>query len=138
LCAEKSFQEIKSDIKACNLFIFQNCLNELENTSTIQENIKFLFDNAPLKSIVIIADLLYDQNSDIVEDIKKKIHERSDSEVLQEGSLKIRSSLPISPIIQTNLLTGEDGLIPRSRINFMFLAMRKDDQISSYFDDIPF
>lgn len=138
LCLENSFQSIKSIIESCTLFIFQNCLNEVSKTPVVQKNIEFLLNNAPLESIVVIADLIYDQNLNVVEDLKRKIESRNDFEILQEGSLRVTSSLPIPKTIRTNLLTGEDGLIPRSRINFVFLALRKGEQLSSDFDDIPF
>jgi len=138
LCTAKSFQKLRANLEASNLFVFQNCLNELDNTPSIQENISFLFDIAPLGSTVIIADLLYDQNLDIVEEIREKIDKRNDFEVLNERTLKVTSSLPIPQIILANLLTGEDGLIPRSNINFVFLAIRKDNQASNRFDNIPF
>jgi hypothetical protein len=137
-CVEKSFEPIKSTIKTCKLFVFQNCLNEIANTPLIQENIKFLFDSAPLGSMFIIADLLYDQNFGIVEEIKRRVEARNDFEILQEGNLMVTSSLPIPQTIKVNVLTGEDGLIPRSKIRFMFLALRKDEQVSNYFDIIPF
>lgn len=138
LCAAKSFQKLRENLETSNLFVFQNCLNELNNTPSIQENINFLFDIVPLGSTVIIADLLYDQNLDIVEEIREKIDKRNNFEVLSEGTLKVASSLPIPRIIRANLLTGEDGLIPRSKINFLFLAIRKDHQASNRFDNIPF
>jgi hypothetical protein len=70
--------------------------------------------------------------------IKEEINGRNDFEFLDEGNLTFRSSLPIPQLISDNLLTGYGWLIPRSRVSFLFLAARKDNQASNYFDDIPF
>ncbi len=71
LCSANGFEEISHVIEKSNIFIFQNCLNEIQNISATQENINFLLDRAPLDSFIIIADLLYDQNIRIVNDIVK-------------------------------------------------------------------
>lgn len=144
-CQKKSFQAIESTLQTCHLFIFQNCLNEIANTPIIQENVNCLLDSAPLESIIIIADLLYyEQNRNIVEEVKKKANERNDFEILQMGELTIKSSLSrkIPPIITTNLLIGNQqnknaegkGLIPRSNINFVFLVLHKGEHL---IEDIP-
>ena len=122
-------------------FIFQNCLNEIWNTSTTQENIKSLLDCAPLNSFIIIGDLLaYDQNRRILEDIAKIANQRNDYQIIERGELEIASSLKIPEIVRQNLLTGEDGLIPRYRIRFLFLVICKGEYSSEDLldDDIPY
>jgi len=131
LCSPNTFDPITEVISNCHLFIFQNCLNEIWNTSTTQENIKFLLDRAPLNSFIIIGDLLaYDQNRRILEDIAKIANQRNDYKIIERGELEIASSLKIPEIVRQNLLTGEDGLIPRYRIRFLFLVIRKGEYSS--------
>jgi hypothetical protein len=141
LCSPNTFDPITEVISNCHLFIFQNCLNEIWNTSTTQENIKFLLDRAPLNSFIIIGDLLaYDQNRRILEDIAKIANQRNDYKIIERGELEIASSLKIPEIVRQNLLTGEDGLIPRYRIRFLFLVIRKGEYSSEDLldDDIPY
>ena len=141
LCSPNTFDPITEVISNCHLFIFQNCLNEIWNTSTTQENIKSLLDCAPLNSFIIIGDLLaYDQNRIILEDIAKIANQRNDYQIIERGELEIASSLKIPEIVRQNLLTGEDGLIPRYRIRFLFLVIRKGEYSSEDLldDDIPY
>lgn len=141
LCDINSFESILEDISNCNLFIFQNCLNEIWNTSATQGNIKFLLDRAPLNSFIIIGDLLYDQNRKILEDIARIADKRDDYKIIERGGLEIASSLRVPAIVRQNLLTGDDGLIPRSQIKFLFLVLRKGEYSSKDFldlDDIPY
>ncbi|WP_264321505.1 hypothetical protein [Zarconia navalis] len=135
---KSAFENIQSIVQSQKLFVFQNCFNEIIDRSILLENINFLFDNASTDSFIIIADLLYPHNLIIFEEIDEMVDVREEIEVLQAGTLRVTSSLPIPQILKNNLLTGEDGLIPRSRINFRFLALRKGDRISHNYDDIPF
>lgn len=138
LCAKQSLQNFGASLKDAHVFVFQNCLNELSDPLVARENFKFLLDTIPQGSTIIIADLQYDQNRNIIQSIKEEINGRNDFEFLNERNLTFRSSLPIPQLISDNLLTGCDWLIPRSRVSFLFLAARKDNQASNYFDDIPF
>jgi len=141
LCSMNAFQPIAEVIENCDLFIFQNCLNEIWNTSATRDNIQFLLDRAPLDSCIIIADLMYDQNRQIIQEITEIAKSRNDYKIIQrsEGleiaSLFGRKTIP--SIVTQNLLTGEDGLIPRSKIKFLFLVIRKGEYESEDFlDDI--
>ncbi|MBD2520622.1 hypothetical protein H6G93_37930 [Nostoc sp. FACHB-973] len=125
LCSANAFESIAEVISNSHLFIFQNCLNEIWNTSATKDNIRFLLERAPLNSFIIIGDLLYNQSRTILEDIVIICSQRSDYKIIERGELKIASSLKIPTIVTENLLTDEDGLIPRRWINFIFLALRK-------------
>ena len=94
-----------------------------------------------LNSFIIIGDLLaYDQNRRILEDIAKIANQRNDYQIIERGELEIASSLKIPEIVRQNLLTGEDGLIPRYRIRFLFLVICKGEYSSEDLldDDIPY
>jgi hypothetical protein len=138
LCSVNAFEVIADDISNCHIFIFQNCLNEIWNTSATQENIKFLLNRAPLNSFIIIGDLPYEQNRQLIEDIAEIANQRSDYQIiLQSQGIKIRSCIRIPSIVTENLLTGVDGLIPRKNINFLFLALRKGEYTNEdLLDDI--
>jgi hypothetical protein len=139
LCAQQAFERIKLNIKSSDLFIFQNCLNEIANTPIIQENLEFLFDNSPLGATIVVADLSgYNRNIDVVEEIKRKVKARNDYEILQEGNLNIRSTLPIPQTLRKHLLTREGDLFPRVSTNFFYLALRKVEKAETEFDNIPF
>ncbi|MGD2181845.1 hypothetical protein [Lusitaniella coriacea] len=135
---KKSFFVIQSNLQDCNLFIFQNCLNEIVERSVLLENVEFLINNISRGSFIIFADLLYKQNLIVFEAIGKMVSSRYDFEIFQERTLTITSSLRIPRAIANNLLTGKRGLIPRSKTNFMFLALRKSKKIRDNYDDIPF
>ncbi|MBE9114824.1 hypothetical protein IQ249_02835 [Lusitaniella coriacea LEGE 07157] len=134
----KSFFIIQPNLQDCNLFVFQNCLNEIVERSVLLENVEFLINNISRGSFIIFADLLYKQNSIVFEAIGKMVNSRYDFEIFQERTLTITSSLRIPRAIAENLLTGKRGLIPRSKTNFMFLALRKGKKIRDNYDDIPF
>jgi len=138
LCARQSFQGIRSSLEGADLYIFQNCLNELGDTLPAQENVNFLFDTSSQGSIMIIADLQYGQNRIFLQNLKEMINRKNDFEVLNQGNLAFTSSLTVPQVVLENLLTGEDGLIPRSNIQFLFLAARKHKQAYNYSDDVPF
>ncbi|MDY6805778.1 MAG: hypothetical protein SXA11_18510 [Cyanobacteriota bacterium] len=126
LCSANSLEKISKTTNNSHLFVFQNCLNEIWNKSATQNNIKFLLDRAPKDSFIIIADLLYDQSRKIVKNIAKTAEERRDYKILEKcDEMTIQSSFTLPEIIEENLLTGENGLIPKKRINFFFLALKK-------------
>lgn len=140
LCLANVFkaEPIAKIISNCDIFIFQNCLNEIWNTSATQENINFLLDCAPLNSFIIINDLSsYEQNRQFIEDIAAIVTQRKDYQIIgQSKEITIRSSLDIPLVITQNLLTREDGLIPRKQINFLFLAIRKVEYDDYNIDDL--
>ena len=57
LCQYSVFEGILQQIQNSDLFVFQNCLNELNNINAAIENIKYLANNMNQESRLIIADL---------------------------------------------------------------------------------
>jgi hypothetical protein len=141
LCARQSFQGIRSSLEGADLYIFQNCLNELGDTLPAQENVNFLFDTSSQGSIMIIADLQYGQNHTFVQVVREMINRKNDFKILaDERSLAIRCSLP-PLVVRRNLLTdplGPSFLSPRVNVNFLLLAACKNKQAYNYSDDVPF
>ena len=132
LCQINSFENIKQQIKESNLFIFQNCLNELNNRDIAAANIIYLAENMPQVSRLIIADLsnfpsVIDMENEIEQNLRKLpnlINFKSDA----KEELRVRTLLPA--IIRQNLLTGRPGqswehgglLTPRARVRFNFIS----------------
>ena len=124
LCEHGVFEKILQKIQNSNLFIFQNCLNELNDKNIAIENINYLAKNINQESRLIIADL---SGYQVVADIKSKIEQN-----LQELSylnlfkskdkdeVRMKISLPL--IVRQNLLTSTEGLIPRSIVRFSFIS----------------
>jgi hypothetical protein len=129
LCQSNSLKLITTKIKKSNLFIFQNCLNEIYNVTTVQENLNFLLDQISLNSVIIISDLSnYRQNFSIIEQINNQVNNRCDFEIYppQIEAIQVKPYSEIPATIKENLLTGESGLIARTtNINCLFISLRK-------------
>lgn len=126
LCSNNAFLPFAKIIRNSHIFCFQNCLNEIWNTSTTQQNIEFLLDCAPANSYIIIADLIYEQNRRMIQSIKEIADQRSDYEIIGMcEKIEIRSLLQLPSIVEQNLLTNEDKLKPKKWIKFSFLVIRK-------------
>lgn len=104
-------------------------------------NINDLLTLAADNSLIIISDLLYPQNLQIMKEVTLMTQSRKNCQIIQKSDgLMIRSSCPIPTIITENLLTREDKLIPKSSINFSYLVIHKNKNFSfdDNLDDIPF
>ncbi|MFB2934535.1 hypothetical protein ACE1B6_04595 [Aerosakkonemataceae cyanobacterium BLCC-F154] len=129
LCESNSLHSIKTIIKKSKLFIFQNCLNEIYNISTVQKNIDFLLNEILLDRVIIIIDLCnYRQNATIIDRLEEQVSNRDDFEIYRPRyqDLKIKAYPSIPTIIKENLLSGKDKLIPRSKdIDCSFITLHK-------------
>jgi hypothetical protein len=124
LCEHGVFERISTQIKNSNLFIFQNCLNELNDENIAIKNIKYLAKNINQGSRLIIADLF---GHPAVKRIKPKIEQNLQDlsdlkffEANNQHEIRLTISLPL--ILKQNLLSGTDGLIPRSVVKFTFIS----------------
>ncbi len=132
LCKQDGFKDIRQEIHNSNLFIFQNCLNELNDRNTAIENINYLAQNLPQESTLIVADLsgfrvVMDARSQIEKNLKDisylKLIKSNDKE-----EIRMKISLPI--IVRQHLLTGrpnqpwdEGGILtPKSTVRFNFIS----------------
>ncbi|MEG4082306.1 hypothetical protein [Microcoleus sp. POL10_C6] len=129
LCESNSLPSIKTTIQKSQMFIFQNCLNEIYNISTVQTNLNFLLNEIPVGSVIIIIDLCnYNQNKTIIDRLKEQVSNRDDFEIYcpQAKDTKIKACFPIPPLITQHLLTGKDKLVPRSKdIDCLFISLHK-------------
>lgn len=128
LCESNSLHSIKTTIKKSQIFIFQNCLNEIYNISTVQTNLNFLLNQIPLGSVIIIIDLNYRQNLSIIDQLKQQVSNRDDFEVYSPPleEIKIQPCPNLPQVIKQNLLTGKDMLVPRSKdIDCLFISLQK-------------
>lgn len=142
-CQPGSFTRINDRIAESHLFIFQNCLNELPNPVVFNQNITHLINTMAHKSMLIIADLRkYDASLVRKKEIEAQIRNMNDyglkefeQEIfslrgLEQGDLDFKRTLAVPPIVRNNLLTGADGLIPRSHVNCSCLAISKVYQLA--------
>ncbi len=127
LCESNSLYSIKTKIKKSQIFIFQNCLNEIYNIATVQTNLNFLLNEIPVGSVIIIIDLNYRQNVSIIDRLKEQVSNRDDFEVYSPPleDIKIQPCPNLPQIIKQNLLTGKRELIPRKNINCIFISLHK-------------
>lgn len=124
LCEYGSMQRILQQVQISNLFIFQNCLNELNDQNIALENIKYLSNNINQGSRLIIADLSgYKVARDLKSKIEQNFQKLSYLNIFRpedNDELKLKISLPL--ILKQNLLIGTGWLIPRSVVRFNFIS----------------
>ncbi len=143
LCQQNAFPSIRDIIQTSNLFFVQNCLNEfISNSEIFINNLDFLITEMPANSIIIRADLNYKSVVSLMEQIEAYVSISTKSKIIRSytaGDIHLHSSLILPPILKNNLLTGADGLIPRSNINFKYLAIQKlPIAVEPSYADIPF
>jgi hypothetical protein len=123
LCEPDSLKNINQQIKSSNLFIFQNCLNELNKQDIAIANINYLVENIPRTSRLIIADLVYDSVTNIKAHIEKKLEELSyNLDFRSDIKEEIRLQIPLPNAIRQHLLISVNGLIPRTKVRFDFIS----------------
>jgi hypothetical protein len=125
--------QITDVIHKTHLFVMQNCMNEFTiNQTEIINNIICLIQAMPSGSILAIADLInYYQVDRLMDSIEIHITSQGLATLVrrrQEGIIEFRSKQAdnLPEIIRNNLLTGEDGLIPRAKVKFQYLAVQKN------------
>ncbi|BAU14043.1 unknown protein [Leptolyngbya sp. NIES-3755] len=125
-CKEHSFHSIQKIIARSQLFIFQNCLNELFNAKeVVKQNIEFLLETMPESSTLIIADqgeyqeVVRAMNG--IENLISVLNLRYECESflierLEGETAHFSTQLRLPQTIKTHLLTGADRLIPRKKV----------------------
>jgi len=132
LCKNDVLRDIGKEIHNSNLFIFQNCLNELNDRNTAIQNIKYLAQNLPQKSTLIIADLFgYRVVVDAKLQIEKNLKDISYLKLIKSNDKEeIRMKISLPTIVRQHLLTGrpnqpwdEGGILtPKSTVRFNFIS----------------
>ncbi|WP_419546340.1 hypothetical protein [Microcystis sp.] len=129
----KDVTKIMPTIESTDIFMLQNCLNELK-TNQLQ-SIIFLLNYQPERSLLLINDL---KKHKIAQNMERQIQSKisytkleSKREYNQEifrqfaGGNDFKSSLKLPSILRENLLTGEDGLIPREKTSYSYVCVYK-------------
>ncbi len=129
-CQPNSFHLLDTAIANSQLFIFQNCLNELKNPANFNENIRYLLTQMPVNSLLMMADLrIYQKTSEFQAQVKKLLQELEfDRQILcvrHSEMLDFRTAIAIPAVITKNLLTGTHLLIPRTQIKCNFISVYK-------------
>jgi hypothetical protein len=144
LCRMNALSPIRHIIQNCCLFFVQNCLNEFVGNSQIFiRNIDFILTEMPVNSVLVLADLSnYKSVTALMEQVEAHISSRAKLKIIRSyttGAYNFRSLLTQPTVITENLLTGDDGLIPRRNINFNFLAIQKTPiAVETSYANIPF
>lgn len=144
LCQMNALFPIKHIIQNCYLFFVQNCLNEFVKTSqAFIKNIDFILTEMPVDSILVLADLSnYNSVLALMQQVETYVSDNAELKIIRSyttGGYNLRSLLPLPNVIIKNLLTGDNGLIPRKKINFNFLAIQKTPiAVETSYADIPF
>lgn len=144
LCKMNSLFSLRHIIQNCCLFFIQNCLNEIGDSSqTFINNIGFILTEMPSYSILVLADLSkYKSVTTLMEQVETYVSSRDTLKIIRsytKGAYNFRSLLTQPSVITENLLTGDNGLIPRRNINFNFLAIQKTPiAVETSCADIPF
>lgn len=139
-CQPNSFHLLENVIANSQLFIFQNCLNELKYPVNFNQNIRYLLTQMPVNSLLIMADLrIYQKTSEFQVQVKKLLQELEfDRQILcvrHSEMLDFKSAIAIPAIITKNSLTGTPRdidhqtenrfLIPRTQIKCNFISVYK-------------
>ncbi|MCU0549469.1 MAG: hypothetical protein MUC48_08995 [Leptolyngbya sp. Prado105] len=129
LCQKNVFSTYRDIIQTTDLFVIQNCLNEFVNTPQVFiENIDFLIQEMSESSILIIADLNFEIVKRLMGQVECHFRTVSRLEVIRSnasGYSCLHSRLPLLKVLTDNLLTGEEDLIPKKKVNFNYLAIQK-------------
>jgi len=130
LCQMNALFPIRHIIQNCCLFFVQNCLNEfVENSQVFINNIDFIFTEMPVNSVLVLADLSnYNSVIALMEQVETYVSNKANLTIIRSyttGAYNFRSLLTQPTVITKNLLTGDNGLIPRKNIKFNFLAVQK-------------
>jgi len=122
---------------ACNLLVFQNCLNEIPvaELSQLKINVQLIIKQLPLNGSVIINDLTggYAAVQSLIQSIEKESKANIGVSILHTSlitdSFQNLTSIHARPsyLVSKHLLTGSDGLIPRKylKYNFSFFSKSK-------------
>lgn len=132
LLEEDALAEVEAEIKTSQLFIFQNCLNELagEEEDYFIANFNYLLKMMPPSSAVVVSDLgSYKASKDLIGNLKLNAVDFSHLGVFAQLNIRqYRTGLKLPSLITNHLLTGESNLIPRRNIKYMFLFLEKFPQ----------
>jgi hypothetical protein len=139
IASQNSLNAFLPNLRTSNLVVFQNCLNEIPVAlhNVVIDNFKTIIANIPQGAIILIIDLFgYPRVLDLLAYFEDdptltgtiEILRSSHQGQLEYDAIDLVNLIP--PIVRQNLLTGipyqiQNGLIPRRRIVYHHLAIRK-------------
>lgn len=112
-------------IKSTNLFIMQNCLNHIINEEDFTKKISFIIKNARSGAVFIFIDLKYEISRKIIDEIYEQNNNiciKIDCKYNEEFRI---SKEEIDSDISENLFTGEKDLILKTKVKYIYLAIKK-------------
>lgn len=117
-----------SALCSSQLVIMQNCINEIVNrdASALASNVEAILEAMPARSTLLLADLKYHPTRMLMRAIGDRLHTDARFSVICPPDLEeisVRRSLPHT--LRQNLLTGENGLIPRAYVKQYVLGIVK-------------
>jgi|688.fasta_scaffold14142_11 hypothetical protein len=139
-CQAGSFFSLENVLNNSQIFVFQNCLNELDNFDSFNLNIRYLLSKMPNNSLLMMVDLY---NYQRIENFKIEIKQLLQELDFQNQILCLRSAemiefkteIVIPAIITQHLLIGTPRdinqknenrfLVPKKNMRCNFLSVYK-------------
>lgn len=119
-------------VKELDLLVVQNCINEIQHSARpiLKKTLSRFFNMLPGKSCLLISDLtagVRDLLKSIEEEIEKSGEVNFKISTLKKTNPTQQISVHAIPnyVIKKNLLTGEDGLIPRKNLKYDYTLLSK-------------
>ena len=136
LTNKDNVKAIEPILKKLNLLVVQNCLNEIADShfNDLKINIKNIFSALPESSFFLMSDLTSGAR-EVIKKLESALEETGTTRYKkttldQPSPVRVRSiNAAPSLLIKQNLLTGDDGLIPRVNLIYDYSLLSKD-QIS--------
>ncbi len=128
-----AFAQYRSLLQGLDYVLVQNCLNEdVAHRADSIANLRDLATAIPPAAVLAVADQL---KYDVVRDQLRMLADALDEEVEVFGRFeapvgtRVRDSLPA--VLVAELLTEEDGLMARKKLDFGVLAVRAPERVPS-------
>jgi len=130
-------------VRISNFFVMQNCINDLLGSEDeLLFGILELFRLSKPGSIFIISDLIIPAVRQFLLKIVSKIEEDEIGQCISnhcDHRLELIPNFSIPQIIKTELLTGENNLIPRKSTRYCYIVLERISDKPDYDEvEIPF
>jgi len=116
-------------IEISYFFVMQNVVNDLlGNEEKVLDGILEIFRRSKPGSILIITDLIIPAVRQFLSKIVSKIEEDEIGQCISNrcnDRLKLIPNFAIPEIIETELLTGENNLIPRNSTRYCYVILER-------------
>ncbi len=128
-CSRNASGLIEGAIRKSDIFVFQNCLNELSRSPNyVPANLGYIFNYMPTDSIIVIADQTrYSSITRLLSCIKNHLNKMPVVEY-DYGSISLRfpeEFINYLPSLKRIIFSREEKLSFRKNINFQYLIIKK-------------